>query len=551
MDHLCDSLQGTEDTESPPISAGKPASLDAVDTARSNQTNRGLESDNKYVEICQAVTNNMASSPPALISQSVAKTPPRGLTGRNTRRKLCKRSNVELENTYEKSVIEKLEDETQVTHFGSDTRLCSYKNMKDSENHLLCKHCVIENRETEISSYEKGFDTYIKKHATKNQSQIVSKLIDCFRRQRKKSGPREKNQFINKSSVTMNDTTIGIASENTYHCNSKCHSSIPLTQPRNQKSYTEHNKYKSILDYDANIFAILGPYMNGTGQRDASMSLSLLDLPSSRNFKRNISRHQSFIGEKIQAVSEKEMDLAMEMEIKETIMNEKGEKYYKEWVGKAQGYRQKIGLTVSYDMGWNKRSSGHRYDSLSGHAFIIGAYTRRIIGCVVFCKTCATCNMRERKNKHADENGITEVNTIAIEKIIDENVPNDDSAAACPKGNSATADAATGLNGSSPLCTTSPNGNASARNNSNGSIDDSGDSNAAACLMGNSATADAATCPNGSSPLRTTGPNGRASARTRQKIVTNVIDINSQDHTCTRNYDGSSGGMESDGLLLL
>ena len=44
--------------------------------------------------------------------------------------------------------------------------------------------------------------------------------------------------------------------------------------------------------------------------------------------------------------------------------------------------REKIGLTVSYDMGWNKRSSGHRYDSLSGHAFIIDAYTRRIIGCL-------------------------------------------------------------------------------------------------------------------------------------------------------------------------
>ena len=53
-------MQETEDTESPPISASKPASLDDVDTARSNQTNRGLESDNKYVEICQAVTNTMA-----------------------------------------------------------------------------------------------------------------------------------------------------------------------------------------------------------------------------------------------------------------------------------------------------------------------------------------------------------------------------------------------------------------------------------------------------------------------------------------------------------
>ena len=30
-----------------------------------------------------------------------------------------------------------------------------------------------------------------------------------------------------------------------------------------------------------------------------------------------------------------------------------------------------------------------------------------------------------------------------------------------------------------------------------------------------------------------------------------ILDTSSLDHECTRNYDGSSGGMESDGLLLL
>ena len=68
-------------------------------------------------------------------------------------------------------------------------------------------------------------------------------------------------------------------------------------------------------------------------------------------------------------------------------------------------------------MGWNKRPSGHRYDSLSGRVFIIGAYTRRIIGCVVFSKSCAACNKRKQKNKYVGENGVTEVSSIAIEKI--------------------------------------------------------------------------------------------------------------------------------------
>ena len=31
----------------------------------------------------------------------------------------------------------------------------------------------------------------------------------------------------------------------------------------------------------------------------------------------------------------------------------------------------KIGITVLYDMGWSKRSTGKVYDSLSVHAFIM------------------------------------------------------------------------------------------------------------------------------------------------------------------------------------
>ena len=34
--------------------------------------------------------------------------------------------------------------------------------------------------------------------------------------------------------------------------------------------------------------------------------------------------------------------------------------------------KNKVKLTVAYDMGWKKRSSGRRDVSSSGHAFIIG-----------------------------------------------------------------------------------------------------------------------------------------------------------------------------------
>ena len=54
-------------------------------------------------------------------------------------------------------------------------------------------------------------------------------------------------------------------------------------------------------------------------------------------------------------------------------------------------------LTVSFDMGWNKRSSGNRYDSLSGHAFYIGCLSQQIICAIVTAKQCRICSLNELK----------------------------------------------------------------------------------------------------------------------------------------------------------
>lgn len=49
-------------------------------------------------------------------------------------------------------------------------------------------------------------------------------------------------------------------------------------------------------------------------------------------------------------------------------------------------------LMVSYDMGWQKRSSGRRYDSHSGHAATVGACTRKPIGLDILSKLCRVCS---------------------------------------------------------------------------------------------------------------------------------------------------------------
>jgi hypothetical protein len=57
-----------------------------------------------------------------------------------------------------------------------------------------------------------------------------------------------------------------------------------------------------------------------------------------------------------------------------------------------------LGLAVSYDMGWQKRSTGRRYDSMSGHGFMIGCRTGLIIGLDVRGKKCAKCHQANKKN---------------------------------------------------------------------------------------------------------------------------------------------------------
>ena len=54
---------------------------------------------------------------------------------------------------------------------------------------------------------------------------------------------------------------------------------------------------------------------------------------------------------------------------------------------------------VSFDMEWQWRSTGHTYNSRSGHAFLIGMETKKVVSMVIYCKHCKKCNSHARKIK--------------------------------------------------------------------------------------------------------------------------------------------------------
>ncbi len=58
-----------------------------------------------------------------------------------------------------------------------------------------------------------------------------------------------------------------------------------------------------------------------------------------------------------------------------------------------------VPISASVDMGWNTRSSGNAYSSLSGQSVLIGQQTGRPIAYTVMCKSCSLCNAANKKDQ--------------------------------------------------------------------------------------------------------------------------------------------------------
>ena len=83
---------------------------------------------------------------------------------------------------------------------------------------------------------------------------------------------------------------------------------------------------------------------------------------------------------------------ALQTEIKEKL--EQNNQSYVDWCDITdQGKKNNmVKLTVTYDMGWQKRSYVRIYDSSSGHAFIIGGRSEGIIEIFLYSKACHKCD---------------------------------------------------------------------------------------------------------------------------------------------------------------
>ena len=177
--------------------------------------------------------------------------------------------------------------------------------------------------------------------------------------------------------------------------------------------FKENTANNNSLQYDINTRLFVSPFLTGTGFDKATGILACLNIEGTVGTKRSFYTHQSIITSDIIKTTTAVIKEAQVNEIKATILERLEEKgidkdiqidLYHKWL---EGHNVKqignVGLTVSFDMAWQKRGSGSRYDSLSGHGIMIGCRTKKVIGIIVYAMKCSKCHFASKKCVPAEE----------------------------------------------------------------------------------------------------------------------------------------------------
>jgi hypothetical protein len=169
----------------------------------------------------------------------------------------------------------------------------------------------------------------------------------------------------------------------------------------------DDRKYERMTDYALNVLYVLGMISVGDSHTEAGRLLGLLSLPNDTTMsKRSFSIIEDRIGPYLRELCDEiivdNLDEEARLSMDETDYN-----LWKMWTKDEEGLgavpaERMPKLSATYDMAWQQRSSGHQYNSVSGHGSLFGAKTRKLIYLVVKCKVCNVCKMFETKHPGED-----------------------------------------------------------------------------------------------------------------------------------------------------
>ena len=222
--------------------------------------------------------------------------------------------------------------------------------------------------------------------------------------------------------------TIGISSVLEVVCN-KCHKGAksqkkkPVGPPEEYPVIVEPTmltvfheadaKLYRFLDFEANINALVSCFFVGSGPEEIAMTLANLRLKDAAKLEQSYYTYIDRLTVHLWDVADELIWMARENEIlvsykKQLQDSGEDDENTREKLNDVKNncLTDFVGIDVLYDMGWQKKSSGMRYDSKSGHVFLIGLATNKIIDVVVYCKDCAKCAKAEARGEppHIHEN---------------------------------------------------------------------------------------------------------------------------------------------------
>ncbi|XP_062590039.1 uncharacterized protein LOC134251653 [Saccostrea cucullata] len=140
--------------------------------------------------------------------------------------------------------------------------------------------------------------------------------------------------------------------------------------PTGKKHLTE----KGGKAWDINTKVAVGMINGGFGESHLNAFLAVLNIPGIS--KGGLKEREREVGSTLSKMAEESCRTSLLEEVEKSDGN----------------------LTVSFDGAWQKRGTGRAYNSLTGHASLIGEKTKKCVGYAVKSKKCRICDLAKRKD---------------------------------------------------------------------------------------------------------------------------------------------------------
>ena len=196
----------------------------------------------------------------------------------------------------------------------------------------------------------------------------------------------------------------------TCHYGHKC-TIGPEQDDSRQYNFQIENKHEKTIQYDLNIQMVIAAYLSGIGSTELCRVSSALGVPSNgtaieKSFHKT---SKEYLGSLIIDEAKAVMRESLIEEMRLATISKYPNSFRELWpllkvvtfdggpdVQVTRGIT--IGVVASVDMGWQKRSSGRRYDSSSGHMFLIGQLSKKVIGYKCLSVKCRICDFAKNRN---------------------------------------------------------------------------------------------------------------------------------------------------------